>query len=413
MSSVYTPPSTLDGIKKLAKSIKRELHVPHHEALELAAKRAGFNNVRDAQNRLAGICAPTYEVFLSAYWRTRTVPRKAGFETLRIKLPQPLSRVLRPREVENARNLGQFRLDAEDHLERRFDMESQQSAQDVLLAAARTLRFLAATGLRPVSTRRKRRALDLHSMPGRDHLSAWEEPETGTLVMLDEPYDVVEKLIEARAPWLRERSLVMVAPAWAGIYAPGHSHPFFVLKDELLGRRLQRDVEALATQPDVTWVGESRSYHERFVSPARAALGKGARPRTMPAYAGTIRAGAVAYGGRPGEKGRWRPVRPMAFSSHERASELLQSLSISMIPNRAYNHIQQARSELEDWLFLEHRDAAHERTDLYYGGASTRIATTAVRPALLELIELLSRGYEDCAPKRQMIDRLNRAAKAL
>lgn len=40
----YTPPSTLKGIKRLAKAIKKEQGVTHTTALTMAANKAGYQN---------------------------------------------------------------------------------------------------------------------------------------------------------------------------------------------------------------------------------------------------------------------------------------------------------------------------------------------------------------------------------
>lgn len=45
-------PKTIEGIKSLAKSIKKAHGVPHHEALNTAAKQAGFANFHDAHKAL-------------------------------------------------------------------------------------------------------------------------------------------------------------------------------------------------------------------------------------------------------------------------------------------------------------------------------------------------------------------------
>ena len=55
MSSIAVHPSTLEGIKRLAKSLKREQQIPHNKALDAAAVRAGYANFRHAQDR-------TYEI---------------------------------------------------------------------------------------------------------------------------------------------------------------------------------------------------------------------------------------------------------------------------------------------------------------------------------------------------------------
>ena len=50
-SSVH--PTTLPGIKRAAKAIKRERGISHAEALDAAAKAAGYQNFRHARNSMA------------------------------------------------------------------------------------------------------------------------------------------------------------------------------------------------------------------------------------------------------------------------------------------------------------------------------------------------------------------------
>ena len=45
-------PTTLEGIKRLAKGIKRDLDVTHGRALDLAAQQANFENFRHARQAL-------------------------------------------------------------------------------------------------------------------------------------------------------------------------------------------------------------------------------------------------------------------------------------------------------------------------------------------------------------------------
>lgn len=44
--------STLEGIKRMAKRIKKEKGVKHSDALNEAAKVAGYENFKHAQNKL-------------------------------------------------------------------------------------------------------------------------------------------------------------------------------------------------------------------------------------------------------------------------------------------------------------------------------------------------------------------------
>ena len=52
MPSENIRPSTLDGIKRLAKSIKTERAIQHAVALDESARFAGFENFRHARNKL-------------------------------------------------------------------------------------------------------------------------------------------------------------------------------------------------------------------------------------------------------------------------------------------------------------------------------------------------------------------------
>lgn len=52
MTTTAVIPKTIDGIKRLAKFIKKRDGIKHHEALNKAAEQAGFRNFKHAQNAL-------------------------------------------------------------------------------------------------------------------------------------------------------------------------------------------------------------------------------------------------------------------------------------------------------------------------------------------------------------------------
>jgi len=413
MTSQNTPPSTIGGIKRLATAIKREQRIPHHRALDLAAQRAGYHNIRDAQNRLPALEAiATGEgnaIFLTAYWRTSSRPYSWGRETLRVVLPKSLAEIGKPTELRAERSISWFKLEAPDHLERRLDCQSVEDARERLLACARALRFMAATGLRPATTRKQRAGFDRARIPGLDHQTIWTDPATGETVSLDEPYARPDEVIQERASLLANEGLVMVAPAWGGLWNPGYAHPFFVLRDAALARLLQTKVETMQALSELVW--ESGNYGERFVSPARASTGRAPSRRPMPAFRGSIRAGAVAYGGQPGTGARWRPATPMPLAQHQALGEHFKTLSCSALPARVRDVVIATRSTLEDWAFAEHGDEAEN--DLYYGGRSEALGDEGRGRAMTEIIRLIRTGYQECAPKRQMLARLERAAAAL
>ncbi len=60
-----------------------------------------------------------------------------------------------------------------DHLEHLTTAVSQDDARERLLSAVRSLRFMEATGLQPVTTQKMRDLLrPLDDLPGRDHTHA-------------------------------------------------------------------------------------------------------------------------------------------------------------------------------------------------------------------------------------------------
>ncbi|WP_298577232.1 hypothetical protein [uncultured Luteimonas sp.] len=93
MTSNSVLPSTLDGLKRLAKGIERaDSTLTHLQALERAAVRCGYNNFTEARRRMGRgpavvPAAPLLDVYLTAYWREQRVPenRTSGRETMQLE----------------------------------------------------------------------------------------------------------------------------------------------------------------------------------------------------------------------------------------------------------------------------------------------------------------------------------------
>src|ERR1700722_2801495 len=173
MSIEAIRPSTLDGIKRLAKVIKVRQHIQHARALDEAAKHAGFQNFRHAQNRLTNNPTPgpgsSHQVFVTAYWRDGDTGA-SGRETKVVVLSASLGDLITRAQLRYDRSLGVYKLEGPDHLVRRHVSSSQSPARDAVMAAERTLHFVDATKLRPSRSERG----DLSSgLPGRDHHSVW------------------------------------------------------------------------------------------------------------------------------------------------------------------------------------------------------------------------------------------------
>lgn len=413
-------PSTMDGIKRLAKTIKRERGIPHHAALDEAARAAGFQNIRHAQNRLAGAATPTFPVYLTAHWVVRGSLRgrrsTSGRETLTVHLPKPLTDVVTRHWVPLTRNLSGFRLESQDHLELKVDADSQANARRAILLAVRTLQFMMATELRPASTIRERALMRaFQHLPGRDHPSKWIHRVSGDWVYLDEPYPAA---IADRIPWAAKHQFHMISPRWDGLHNPGVCVPSLFCNQASMANQLAEQIARLASLPKPEWDGESADYFALFVSASRAASGKERRPRSMPAYHGAVYRGALPYGAtRGGEVSSWRPATRMPLAMHLTLGPLVAALATSDLPSVAHRAVGRVRTTLDDWLQMEynqHEMSGEQFAAAYYGNQPRPIAgTTEQLAALRRVIEGLQHGYAECAPRRQLLQRLAKAEAAL
>lgn len=406
MSNEASVPVTLSGIKRRAKTIKHERAIPHHAALDLAATEAGYQNIRHAQNHLSNLATPHHACYLTAYW---SKPGSKGRETLTIGLPLPLRDIVARHQLSFARTLHSFRLESEDHLERRVDVESQERAHDVLFAAVRTLRFMAATGLKPATTLKQRNFLanEFHSLPGRDHTSEWLDV-TGAWVFCDEPYS--ERDLQQRQEWANSRGYVMATPSWEGFHAPGSSIPYIFCEDSELSVRLTLQLNALRKGLSVPlWDGVSAPYTSPFISPARGVSGKPRAPRPMPAYRGYAIAGALPYGAlRGGEKSSWRPEQRMALKSHLTVGPLLYALDNFHLPQRQRNAVAYLRTTLDDWLMMEYPTeqemTSEQFRQAYYGEHREPIIERKKQiEAVQKIMKSLDSGYAPCKPKTKLL----------
>ena len=175
MSSEAIRPSTMDGIKRLAKSIKVERGIQHTQALDAAAQVAGFQNFGHAGNVLRAVpkmghFQPGHRVFLTSYWKDRD-GGATGRETLSIWLSVPWADLITVLQLQNHRALADFRAEGPDHLAREHLQSSQSAAQRAVCAAARALHFMDATKLRPSKSHSRAfpGGRSSNAVPGRDH----------------------------------------------------------------------------------------------------------------------------------------------------------------------------------------------------------------------------------------------------
>lgn len=425
MSNVTIHPSTMEGIKRLASSIRRDSHIPHHEALERAAQQAGYENFRHAKARLADR-SPTkdgvralFPLYLTAYWRDRD--GSSGRETLHVVSRAPWPTLLTATQLRRVYGLQHFRVDAPDHFETGEDLRSQEAARSKINQAANCLAFMDATGLRPYSSRDRRQLLEFEArskdLLGCDHQTTWVDPETKYVILVDEPYH--EDLVEERRPWAEERNLVAYGTSWAGIYSPGFANMYFTADKqaaavvERVVRRLDRLKPPLS---DTSWSGDSAPYTPLFISPARSAGAHKKRGRPRPVNSSTVRQNAVPYAALWGHRVAWRPNGRMPLEAHQRIGDIIQGARASShLTSPLWTRLGVIRYELDEWVQREYTTAEvpDDQYRALYRATRTALIADSLLDGLDEVVVLIQQHYPDCAPRRRMVRRIETCRKAL
>lgn len=399
-------PSTVDGIKQLAKKIKRERNITHTESLELASRQAGFENFVNAKRKLAA-GMPGHCVFLTSYWVDKGA---MGRETLQITLPLPLLSIGTRRQITGERALRKFKVDADDHLEVIDLAGGQEYARREVCQAARELIFMAATGLVPGNSRAKSVRDQIRKMPGQDHQSHWVDKTTGVEVECDEPYN--DELLEQRKVWLASSGLSIIQPKWPGMYLPDDATLYMVAEEEGYLHGLANRLANVPMLPRAeTWSGESAEYNDTFVSPARLASGIRKRARPLPVTQWTVRNGARPYSMAPfGRSVSWRPDGRMSIAAHKEVASLIKALDyLHPLPSRDMAGLVAARTLLDDWVQKEYGckelsdDAFRE---LYYGCVDKLPQRMSPAAAVRRIRYLIQKGYPDSPPVRNLLRRL-------
>jgi hypothetical protein len=434
MSSEAIRPSTLDGIKRLAKSLKIERGIQHVRALDDAAQVAGFQNFRHASNVLSTAAKPErqrpgYCTFLTAYWHDRKAGT-SGRETLTIWLTVPWSDLITPSLFGNHRGLVRFHVEGPDHLVREKLLSTQSEARRAVCEATRVLHFMDATRLRPSKSHSRAYpgGQSINAIPGRDHSSVWYDRETKRYIFVDEPYeDTNERNLEEREAWAKRYGFAIVKPNWAGMYAPDVGSRLYLVADRTKGISLQSIAAALDKLPppivESAWDGESASMLPFFVSPGTisktaAAVDKPKTPRKSNSPRNSVGYVQAFIGPRQRPKGR------MPINAHAEVGRLLKSVLLATHYRKGvYNRVNSIRSELDEWAQCEYNRVelpCEQFFELYYresGSTFSRSLTDAERErhteSLMQAAKLLGEHYPDSPPLRALLKKVDAAAKSL
>lgn len=435
MSSEAIRPSTMDGIKRLAKSIKVERGIQHVRALDDAAKSAGFQNFKHARNVLNNgtdrpHAHPGHRLYLTVYWRDKELDTR-GRETLTIWLGTLWSDLITPAQLDNHRALTHFQPEGPDHLARRDLVQSQSQARRAICAAARTFQFMDTTKLRPSKSHSRAfpGGRSSNAVPGRDHYSIWYDRESKRYLFADEPYEpAVESRAAERATWSEHHGFDIAKPSWPGMYNPDGGSRLYLIADAAKGVPLAPIVAALDRLPapivEAAWDGESAPSMPIFFSPGTIARHEAAAakpvverkiakvPRSTVGYVQTF----VGPQRRP--KGR------MPIEAHAQVGKLLKSVLVASYNRKGvYNRVNGIRSELDEWTQREYNHAelpSEQFFDLYYHESGSSFARTlsaderVVHVVSLEQVkQILTQHYPDSPPLRALMKKLDTAITSM
>lgn len=433
MSSEAIRPSSLDGIKRLAKKLKGE-HPIHARALDAAAQAAGFQNFRHASNVLStapklGKSLPGHRTFLTAYWNERE-GGASGRETLTISLSAPWIDLITPLQLRNHRALVHFRAEGPDHLARGQLVHSQSGARRAVCAAARALHFMDATKLRPSKSHSRAfpGGRSSNAIPGHDHYSIWYDREMKRYLFVDEPYEAaVESKAQERLAWATKHGFIVVKPEWAGMYAPDVGSRLYLVADGAKGIPLEPIATALNKLPapiiEEAWNGESAPIAPLFVSPGAVAKAEIEKSKPKAPRKPSGQRNSVSYV-RTFVGPQLRPKGRMPIEMHAEVGRLLKSVLVGTYHRKGvYNRVNAIRSELDDWAQCEynHAELPNEQFfELYYresGSTFSRLLTAVERErhtqSLTQVKKLLSEHYPECPPLRSLLKKVDGATASL
>jgi hypothetical protein len=427
-------PSTMVGIRSLANELKRDRGIKHSAALDVAAKQAGFEGYRHAQNVLEKrlVPKPKVKVYLTAYWKDRK-SGETGRETLEHELSVPWRSLVTDTQLKAHRALIGFRGRADDHLELSFMDSSPDEARRHVCAASRALDFMDATRLRPSSgsSRVYPEGDPRNAPPGSDHVSIWFDPSNKRYVIADEPYEQsVERDVAKRAAWAERFDWQHAKPNWRGMYYPDGGSRLYLFSSIEKGVALEPLVRALDELPEPAtesnWTGVSAPF-SIWMSPGTGAKreAKKAKPRAeaAPKRPRAPAGSTVEYHQMFVRGALRRPNGKMPLEMHERLGQILKGVLAKSRPRRGvYNRLNEVRSDLEEWMGREHRDAdiPNDRyLAVYYGDGALSVeghrgedTKSEFTSRLAEVQQVLIEHYPDTAPLRAMLSKIEAARKS-
>ncbi|GEO86284.1 MULTISPECIES: DUF5623 domain-containing protein [Alphaproteobacteria] len=432
MSTANITPTTIDGIKRLAKTISKRDGVPHAVGLDRASIRAGYSNYTNARRVLMSSTTstrPNFKTFISVWWRDPKTKAR-GTEIVEVSLPKPLDEIVETRHFKNARGLWNFKRWAPDLIVCQTNPQSEDGAISAACTAARTLQFMAATGLKPSKSDALPGGGGTGRLPGRDHCSSWFDPATKKKVILDEPYAaaVSDRQLE-RDAWADRNNWQIVKSAWGGIYFPDGGSELYLLSDRKKGTALE-PIEAVLSALGAPVVPENcrrvaTTDAEPFRTPGEIQMeAEKAAKALIPKTARVAGKASTTVPYKMLFASGTRPKTKMPVEKHSEVGKLLKEV-LTATRGRAgvTKRVDQVRSELDNWAQLEYDRKTlpdGEFFDLYYHErvevpeAERGVVGRAHHVERLQSAKaILVSAYPDSKPLRDLIKKIDLAIKSL
>jgi hypothetical protein len=414
-------PTTLAGVKRFAKELKKSKGIKHSDALELASKSANCESFRHAQRTLP-MTRPALSkpyILLTIYWSDKELRHRCGRETLRIDLSMPILDLCEKSALRYVRGFGNLRMVAGDHFVCDDIAPNQEYARSRVCAAERSLRFMEHTGLRPYRNRTAYpKILNRDKLPNMDHSTDWIDQASGQFVLVDEPYGGAPD-VEERAAWSDRTGWRIEKTGWPGMYSP-YDCDLYVGVDQRSGYDLDTLIGKIDAMPvpmvSGNWTGESVSSWETFLSPMAKTRQDERRARCKGMIYPSPSKSTVPYNYNPGCSRR-RPTGELGVDGHIEAGRIIKAAMRSEFSRSVvYTRMSALRSDLEDWLALEigrgqlegpeFFDVYYQRTDEDQSFHEKLSSTEDVIAALRGLEGKLKLAYPDCAPLRKQLRRV-------
>lgn len=416
-------PSTVRGVKRLARQIRKQGSVQYATALDLASQAAACSNFSHATRALKSRNAENryVSIFITSYWFDSTKGYAVGRETLEVLLSKPILEICSKSDLKKLRGLGASRLVAADHLVCDELEASQERARKSVCAAVRALKFAEHTGLRPSTAARKtrRNRLPSENLPGCDHPTDWIDPSTGQMILIDEPYKGAPNE-QMRAEWAAHHNWIVAKTSWPGMYNP-YACDLYVVANQSDGYDSGPLIEKINSLPppilSSNWSGVSVASHEVFVSPAAQTDQDKRRARSQGTSWPKETATTIPYRMMLGHQAR-RPAGAPGVNVHVEMGAIIKTVIRSPIaPYGVYKRMNSLRSTLEDWMELEIHSGelnGPEFFDVYYhdseGGRPEYEEAARTRNGLLLLLKELGSklvaSYPNSAPLRRQLRRI-------